>query len=165
MTTMTKADVKSAPTKQLVEFYNAHSGRGPIIKFVDRATAEKRVKHLIDMLAGTDSPGTSEEPAKPTAEPKPAKKKAARKAEPKDPVATHEKRAASISKSWKDPDTAAARSARNGCKVGGVVYTSVPKAFAELGLDMKKHQRVRRQMVVNGHVTFEGHRFTLVREA
>jgi hypothetical protein len=82
-----------------------------------------------------------------------------------DPVAAHERRAAAISKSWTDPDTAAARSARNGCKVSGEIFTSVPKAFAALGLDMKKHQRVRRQMVVNGHVTFEGHRFTLVREA
>jgi len=183
MTTITKADIKKSTTAELLAFYNAHSGRGEITRFADRASAEKRVRMLIDMLAGNDSPG-SDAPAtdaeKPAKAAKPAKatkvakqpkaaKPAKAKKEPKpvvarDPAATAAKRAASIAKSWTDPKTHAARSARNGVKVGGEVYTSVPAAFLALKLDMKKHQRVRRDMVVNGHTTFEGQRFTLVRE-
>lgn len=169
MTTITKSDIKKSTTAELLAFYNAHSGRDPILRFADRAVAEKRVRHLIDMLAGSDSPNgepvsepVSEKPAKPT---KPAKATKAEKPAKaaKTPKAPAD-RAAAIAKSWTDPETAAARSARNGCKVAGEVYTSVPAAFRELKLDMKKCQRVRREMVVHGHTTFEGHRFNLVRE-
>jgi len=185
MTTITKADIKKSTTTELLAFYNAHSGRGEITKFQDRATAEKRVRQLIDMLAGADSPNsdvpaaettTAEQPkakaTKPAKEPKakatkPAKEpKAKAEKQPKQPKAPKAPadRAAAISKSWSDPKTHAARSARNGCKVSGEVYTSVPAAFRVLKLDMKKCQRVRRDMVLNGHTTFEGTRFTLVRE-
>ena len=82
---------------------------------------------------------------------------------PKEPKPAAD-RSAAIAKSWLVPETAAARSARNGCKVAGEVFTSVPAAFRALGLDMKKCQRVRRAMVVNGHTTFEGQRFTLIRD-
>lgn len=140
-------DITNATTAQLVEFYNANSGRPAIKKFVNRATAELRVTKLLATLAAE--------------QPKPKAKKSSSGTKS---LLSPEQRAAAIAKSWQDPETAAARSARNGCKVGGVVYASVPKAFAELGLDMKKHQRVRRQMVLDGHVTFEGHRFTLVRD-
>jgi hypothetical protein len=179
MTTITKADIKKSTTTELLAFYNAHSGRGEITKFQDRATAEKRVRQLIDMLAGADSPSndvpaaettTAEQPkvkatkvkaTKPAKEPKAKAEKQLK--QPKAPKAPAD-RAAAISKSWSDPKTHAARSARNGCKVSGEVYTSVPAAFRVLKLDMKKCQRVRRDMVLNGHTTFEGTRFTLVRE-
>lgn len=166
MSTMTKADIKKASTAELLAFYNANSGREPVKRFADRATAEKRVRFLLDRPGDGDSPAA--EPVKAAAQDakpsKPVAQRAKKPAAQKDPVATHEKRASSISKSWKDPDTAASRSARNACKVGGEHYSSVPMAFRALKLDMKKHQRVRRQMVVNGHATFEGHRFTLVKE-
>jgi hypothetical protein len=168
MTTLNKSDIKKATTAELLAFYNANSGRGEITRFADRATAEKRVRMLIDQLAGTDSPGTDapadEKPTPKAKDVKPVKAKAAKPKKAADDRPTTEKRAESIAKSWKDPEVHAARSARNGCKVGGQVYTSVPMAFRDLKLDMKKHQRVRRQMVLNGHVTFEGHRFTLTRD-
>ena len=40
-------DVKTAKTAELVNYYNAHSGKTPIKKFADRATAERRVSVLI----------------------------------------------------------------------------------------------------------------------
>ncbi len=171
MTTITKADIKKSTTAELLAFYNANSNRGPITRFADRATAEKRVRQLIDLMAGADSPG-SDAPATDQEAPKPSKTAKAKTAKPKaekpvaevDPEAQHAKRSASISKSWKDSATAQARSARNGCKVSGEVYPSVMAAFRALKLDVKKHQRVRRDMVVNGHTNFSGHRFTLVRD-
>lgn len=181
MSISNKSDIKKASTKELLDFYNANSGRDPVTRFTDRATAERRVAFLLDRPTSSDE-GKTETAEEPVAAAKPQKvakgvkltkakpTKAARSSKPKaekpaaDPVATHEKRAASISKSWQDDSTRKARSARNGCKVSGEVYSSVPMAFRALKLDMKKCQRVRRDMVVNGHVTHEGHRFTLVRE-
>lgn len=40
-------DVAKASTAELVNYYNAHSGKSPIKKFADRKTAEKRVSALI----------------------------------------------------------------------------------------------------------------------
>jgi DNA-directed RNA polymerase subunit M/transcription elongation factor TFIIS len=44
---MKTINVKSATTRELVEFYNAHSGCDPIKKFSDRRNAEKRVEKLM----------------------------------------------------------------------------------------------------------------------
>jgi hypothetical protein len=40
-------DVKTASMGELVAYYNAHSGKSPIKKFADRATAMKRVAALV----------------------------------------------------------------------------------------------------------------------
>lgn len=40
-------DTNKATTSELVNYYNAHSGKSPIRKFADRATAIKRVAALI----------------------------------------------------------------------------------------------------------------------
>ena len=52
-------DVKNATSKELVDFYNQHSGSTKVLaKFKDRATAEKRVSDLItahNELVGTSS--------------------------------------------------------------------------------------------------------------
>lgn len=172
MSITNKSDVKKASTKELLEFYNANSGRDPVARFADRATAEKRVLFLLERPSAdaASEPVAETTKAVKVAETTKATKAAKAPKAPKapkpaiDPTALHAKRAASISKSWADDKTREARSARNGCKVAGEVYPSVPMAFRALKLDMKKCQRVRRDMVVNGHVTFEGHRFTLVRE-
>jgi hypothetical protein len=42
-------DVKTATTKELVDFYNKHS-KAPVKKFKDRATAEARVQALLDAM-------------------------------------------------------------------------------------------------------------------
>jgi len=40
-------DVSKATTAELVNYFNAHSGKSPIKKFADRKTAEKRVAALV----------------------------------------------------------------------------------------------------------------------
>lgn len=70
-----------------------------------------------------------------------------------------EKLSAAMKKSWADPAIRAKRTARMHVKVGDEVYTSMAKAFAALGLDMKHHVKVRGQMREQGVVEFEGYTF------
>lgn len=46
-------DVKTMKTAELVNYYNAHSGKAPVKKFADRATAEKRVAALLPTPASS----------------------------------------------------------------------------------------------------------------
>lgn len=55
-------DVKAATTAQLVAFYNERSGKKPITRFSDRATAEKRCAELAAQKAAAPDPDTT--PAK-----------------------------------------------------------------------------------------------------
>lgn len=48
-------NVKTAPTAELVAYYNAHSGKSPIKKFADRQTAEKRVAALLPATTKTNT--------------------------------------------------------------------------------------------------------------
>ncbi len=70
-------------------------------------------------------------------------------------------RAASAAASWSDPDVRAARTTRNGCRVGRQEYPSVRAAFEALGLPLAKHIRFRAELKRKGKATFEGKRFTL----
>jgi hypothetical protein len=55
-------DVKTATTKQLVDFYNEHSGSTkPLAKFKDRETAERRVTELV--TAHNELVGNSSKPS------------------------------------------------------------------------------------------------------
>jgi hypothetical protein len=56
MTTITKATIKSASTAELLAFYNANSGREEVKRFADRATAEKRVRFLLDRRSRSPRP-------------------------------------------------------------------------------------------------------------
>lgn len=47
-------DVKTATTKQLVEFYNQNATQ-PVKKFSDRKTAERRVKQMLDAQPRTNT--------------------------------------------------------------------------------------------------------------
>lgn len=49
-------NVAAATTAELVEFYNKYSGKKPIKKFQDRATAERRVAELRDAKKAEDEP-------------------------------------------------------------------------------------------------------------
>lgn len=71
-------------------------------------------------------------------------------------------RAASAAASWADPDVRAARTTRNGCRVGRQSYPSVRAAFEALGLPLAKHIRFRAELKAKGRATFEGRRFTLL---
>lgn len=44
---MSAINVKTATTAELINFYNAKSGKSPIKKFADRKTAEKRCAALL----------------------------------------------------------------------------------------------------------------------
>lgn len=70
-------------------------------------------------------------------------------------------RAASAAASWADPDVRAARTTRNGCRVGRQDYPSVRAAFEALGLPLAKHIRFRAELKRKGRATFEGKRFVL----
>jgi hypothetical protein len=78
-------------------------------------------------------------------------------------AAASAERAASISKSWQDPEVRAARIARHAVRVSGVEYTSMMQALKALHLSTTKMIKLRGQMVLNGKVTFEGHNFILVK--
>jgi hypothetical protein len=71
------------------------------------------------------------------------------------------KRSAAVKATWTNRKVRAARSARHNVKVGGEQYRSVAQAFIALKLPMASHQRVRRELVLNGKANYEGKRFVL----
>lgn len=60
--------------------------------------------------------------------------------------AVNEARSVGIAQSWEDPKVAKARKARNKVKVGNTVYRSVRKAFEDLKLPDKDHQKFRKEL-------------------
>ena len=66
-----------------------------------------------------------------------------------------ERQVEGIKKSWENPETAKARKARHGVKVGGVVYGSLKKAFDALELPDNKHIAFRGKLKKSGKETFE----------
>jgi hypothetical protein len=61
-------DVKTATTKELVEFYNKHS-ETPVKKFKDRATAEARVQAVLDATPTPKAPVKAKKDGKDTVSP------------------------------------------------------------------------------------------------
>lgn len=49
---------------------------------------------------------------------------------------------------------------RSAVRVNGQLYQSVYVAFVQLGLDVTKHQRFRKQLKLSGSATFNGFKFT-----
>lgn len=83
------------------------------------------------------------------------------KAEKKTPGPTGDA-AASISASWNDPETRAARSIKHKVKADGTEYNSVHAAFLALKLPLTKVIKFRLELKAAGKATFDGHKFTLV---
>lgn len=77
--------------------------------------------------------------------------------------AVHPGRAATTAAQWLNPATAAARKARRGVEVDGVIYASVPKAFVALGLPIKKCAafRVKLKAAPDGCGVFADYAFKL----
>lgn len=156
-------DLSEFTTPELLEWFNANSNMEPVKRFSDRASAERRVFAVL---------GTSPTPAtEPKKEVKPAKVPTPKEAKPaKAPRVPKEKkekvtpaqRAEAVKVSWSNDKVRAARSARHNVRVDGTLHNSVLQAFKALKLDVKPHQRVRRDLVANGTVTHEGHKFVLV---
>lgn len=71
-------------------------------------------------------------------------------------------RSAAVKASWKNRKTRAARSARHNVKADGEIFRSVAQAFTALKLDLKPHQKVRRELVAAGRLNYKGHRFAVV---
>jgi len=151
----TKATVYDFSTVDLLEWYNAHSGEERVKRFADRTTAERRVIALIERLAGkAPTPAAPKTPAKAP--------RAARAPKAQRVLLTPEQRSAAVKASWANKATHTARRQRHNVRADGVLHESTRQAFIALKLDLKKHQQVRRDLVANGKVTHEGHKFLLV---
>lgn len=153
--------LRAAKTSELVAYYNANSGKTPITKFSDRATAEKRCVDLFETLAAA-TPPVAEAPAVTEVDVIVANPETAPAASGKNAVSPV--RAAAIAKSWTDPDTAERRSARNSVSVDGIVYRSTKAAFIALGLPIAKHVAFRLTLKERGEATFGKYDFVLVNE-
>jgi predicted DNA-binding WGR domain protein len=130
---MNSINTATAKTSELVDFYNANSGKSQIKKFADRATAEKRVNELLTTM----------------------NKSAKIFQEAIEETITKTDRSAAIAKTWADPEVKAARSTRTHVKAGSKVYRSVKQAFEELGLPLSKHIRFRMELKSIGEMTFQ----------
>jgi hypothetical protein len=130
---MNIADLETASTEDMLDFYNANSKR-KLKAFADRPTAIHKMTALINKLEAA----AAEKP-EPTAE------ELAAKAEQ-----IKAKRAAGTSLSWAHPETRAKRIARHGVEVDGVYYKSVADAYRALGLPMNKHIAHRAELKANG---------------
>lgn len=149
MNTIPQIDVKNVATGLLVAFYNTHSGKPAIKKFVDRKTAEERVTKLLAAQTGepttqsapATTDATTKEAAMAKTPKKPAAKKAAKTKKPAAPKAkmTPEQRAKAIADTWKDEKVAKKRATHNKVSVAGVEYRSVNAAFNALRLPHEKH--------------------------
>lgn len=154
-------DVSTANGPALVAEFNrlaALLGVKSVNKFADRKTAQKRVADAAAKVAAL-APAPK---AKAVKADKPAKVAKA----PKTPKAPAD-RSAAIAKSWLDPKVAAKRAERNGCRVAGVEYPSVPAAFRALSLPMGRciAFRLSLKAAPNGKLAFEGHNFILTSAA
>lgn len=69
----TDADLKSIPTSVLVLLHNAARPEKPVVRFADRATAEKRIDGVLDLLAKTLPAKYATTPAPAAKEPKAGK--------------------------------------------------------------------------------------------
>lgn len=72
------------------------------------------------------------------------------------------RRSAGIAKSWQDPEVAAKRSQRNGCRVDGVEYRSVRAAFVALDLPLSFHIVFRGQLKAQKRIEHEGRVWELI---
>jgi hypothetical protein len=140
---MTDIDIKTAKTSALVDFYNAHSGRPAIKKFVDRATAEKRVAALALQLQLAPIVAEVREESEANA----ATLKVA-KAKFKQLLI-------------EGVALSSARTTRHSVFADGIEYDSVKAAFIALGLSLGKHIRFRAALKAEGAKEFEGHSFKL----
>ncbi len=75
----------------------------------------------------------------------------------------YSRRADSIRRSWDDPRIRAARMARHAVIVDGTLYNSVPQAFRDLGLPLKKVIPFRGRLVKSegGRLEYKHHLFEL----
>jgi hypothetical protein len=135
-------DITTATTAELVAFWNEHApqfGVRPVNRFATRADAERRVQELIDNIAAHEEDHDSFEPSPPDDEEE--------LSPPEEAQPVHsEARSAGIAKSWQNPETRAKRIQRNGVRVDGEHYRSVPAAFRALDLPMKDLVAFRMQL-------------------
>jgi hypothetical protein len=163
---VTKTNLADFTTAELLQWFNENSGEDPVKRFSDRASAERRVTALLEKGAvateptpATPAPATKAKGKKGKSAPKAKKEKGAPKA--KKERASPEQRSAAVKASWDNEAVRAARSARHNVRVDGTLYESVLKAFVALRLDVKAHQRLRRELVAKGKTEFNGHKFVL----
>lgn len=158
-------NITKSTTKELLDFYNSHAGQfewDSVKRFSDRVSAERRVKALLDRLAGP----VGETAAKPKENAKTAAKKPAPAAVAKaKPKASKEKLSQSIAQSWLDREVAAARKTHNHVDVDGVTYRSVREAFDQLSLPINKHIKFRKMLKENVEANFDGHHFKILPKA
>lgn len=147
MTNTPTINVSEATTKELVEFYNEHSGGRPIKKFSDRNTAEMRVNLLIKVMReeAEDAAGITPEAPAPVND---------------DELAT--RRSTAIAKSWEDKAVHAKRRQRSGVEVDGVSYRSVRAAFVALDLPLKDHINFRMLLKATGKQKVDGRQWKIV---
>jgi len=162
-------DITSATTKELVDFYNAQTGKN-IKKFRDRATAEQQCAALLKLLGGHVQLPKSKHPKGKLSKPWPFPKEG----KEDDQVPDHGKegkeddhglRAAATAQSWADESIRAARTARHHVVADGVEYRSVKAAFEALRLPMSKHVKFRAALknAASGELVIDDHKFTLIR--
>lgn len=184
---MTSINVETAKTSELVAFYNANVAEGKQVKkFVNRATAQRRVQALVDELAQTAIPfeESSESGAEEAAE---------------DPiqlcpncgidvgdngftldsrtgdticlVCGHGGSSKSTTRSeaqriaWKNQKTKTTRSRKHRVMVDGEEYRSVKQAFEFLNLPLQKHIKFRGELKREGEVNAYGFNWKLVEDA
>ena len=147
---MNLIDVATTNTTGLVQFYNDNSGKPQIKKFANRTIAEFRVRQLIEEMKAVAELDLLEPEMTDTIEELKTEEVVD---EPQtDEVVDEAKanRSKGIAASWLNPETAAKRKQRNGCRVDGAEYRSVPAAFDALGLPGKHMQMVRAQLKEHG---------------
>ena len=151
---MNLIDVATTNTTGLVAFYNANSGKPQIKKFANRTIAEFRVRQLIEEMKAVAELDLLEHEMTDTIEElktdEVVDEPQTDDYDPADDVVDPLKRSKGIAASWLNPETAAKRKQRHGCRVDGVEYRSVPAAFDALGLPGKHMQMVRAQLKEHG---------------
>lgn len=186
---MTRINVTTATTNELVDFYNEHAEK-PVKRFSDRKTAERRVSALLEqVLAAAKKPEAA--PKKVTTK-DPVLAKLA-KVEHEQPCpncginvedngkdvdsegneicmacnhvvkhAVDEVRSEAIAKTWLDEEVRAKRSTRHIVKVDGVEYRSVRAAFVALNLPLKEHIKFRMELKVEGDLNAYGRKWVAI---
>lgn len=180
MNAHTESLITLAKTSELVAFYNDNAIK-TVTKFVDRATAEKRVAQMIvDMVASAKFCPFCDTLENYGHDITPAGLEGTKAADnnfhhhcvkefrpdgtmPKAPTPASADRSAAISATWANPEVAAARAQRSKVFVEGRgEYRSVKAAFVALGLPISKHIPFRMKLKASGAAHFERHSFVVV---
>lgn len=160
-------DVKTATTKELVEFYNANTTGSPVKKFQDRATAERRVAELLKECCpncgvhlsngvGYHGDEVNGEIQRHQRFDKVCLGCGEEFGEPLREVQVDAKRSVGVAKSWQDPEVKAKRSTRHFVRVNGEEFRSVRAAFIALRLPLNEHIKFRMELKAEGQLNAYG---------